>query len=192
MNQYCCAISGESNCKCLNPKGYVLSSTIDVKASFRKLFTDHAVYTVFVLHSLVDKVDASAFVTRLLANQHDIGAQLNLVTGTNMGDELANLLVSHIELAAKVITAAVKRDPELNITITDLFYNSDMVADYLTSLNPAALPNDVTRKMFHTHNQFVIDMTLKRIQKNYQDEQILYDAYYNEILEMSDAISAAL
>lgn len=192
MNQYVCAITGETHCKCLEPKGYGLLSQIDVKASFRKLFTDHAVYTAFVLKSLVDGVPASAFVDRLILNQHDIGNQLSLMLGNEIGNRATILLVEHINLAAEVITSKVHGDSNLDLNIQRLFANSDLVADFLSSLNPEKLPQEVVRSMFHTHNQYVINMTVQRFYKEYKNEQVLYDSYYNQILDMSDAIVNAL
>ncbi len=42
------------------------------------------------------------------------------------------------------------------------------------------------------HNQFVIDMTKARLANKFEEEIKLYDAYYNELLEMSDDIFHAL
>lgn len=50
----------------------------------------------------------------------------------------------------------------------------------------------MTRSMFHTHNQFIIDITMSRSSGNFRQEQQLYDSYYNEILKLADAITNAL
>jgi len=91
-----------------------------------------------------------------------------------------------------VIKAARNRDDDLNNKIDLLFINSDLVAETLTSLNSEVLPFDITQDMFHVHNQFVIDMTISRITMDFLKEQQLYDAYYNELLMLSDSIFNAL
>lgn len=188
-----CPTTGEVHCKCLTPKIRISSLKVDLKSALRKLFTDHGVYTAFVLKSIVDGIsDVPVFLDRLLLNQEDIGDQLKPIVGDAKGNLLTDVLTEHINLAGDVITAATKNDPTLNDKIKKLFENSDEVARVLTSLNPSKLPYPITQKMFHTHNQFVIDMTVARIKKNYEEEQRLYDAYYNELLEMSDAIYNAL
>lgn len=188
-----CSIIGESHCKCLNKRPNVSSLKVDLKGVIRKLFTDHAVYTAFVLKGIVDGTkDVPVFLARLLLNQKDIGDQLKPLIGDTAGNQLTLLLTNHIKLAGAIITGAVTSDPTLNNKIHDLFMNSDLVAHFLTSLNPNKLPYNITQVMFSNHNQFVLDMTFNRILGRYDQEQILYDAYYNEIIEMADALFHAL
>lgn len=190
---HCCGITGEVHCKCLYPREKISHIQVDLKSSLRKLFTDHGVYTAFVLKSIVDGgKDTQVFLKRLLGNQKDIGDQIALVAGAKNGAAVTALLTEHIKLAGDVITAAVKKDPTLTDKINKLFANGDQVAIGLHSLNPTGLPFETIREMFHIHNQFVIDMTINRIQGKYENEQQLYDSYYNEILAMSDSIAHAL
>jgi hypothetical protein len=167
---------------------------IDLKSTIRKLFTDHAVYTSFVLKSIVDHHDADTKVLlpRLLQNQKDIGEQLKPFIGSSKGNKLTKVLTEHIQLAGAVIKDATYNNPQLEQDIKKLFNNSDDVAMVLTSINPELLPYEDTQMMFIIHNEFVIDQTLARLSKDYQQEQKLYDAYYNEILLMSDLIADAL
>jgi len=134
----------------------------------------------------------SVFLNRLLMNQKDIGDQLKPIIGVEKGTRITEVLISHIKLAGDVIKAARNRDDDLNNKIDLLFINSDLVAETLTSLNSEVLPFDITQDMFHVHNQFVIDMTISRITMDFLKEQQLYDAYYNELLMLSDSIFNAL
>jgi hypothetical protein len=188
-----CGRTSEKHCKCLAPKDAIPAEKVNLKEAVRKLFTDHAVYTAFVMKSIVaGSGDLQVFVTRLLRNQKDIGDNLKPIIGEENGNRLTELLTEHIKLAAKVISNASKKDQNLQSSIDALFANSDEVAQFLTSLNPAKLPYAATQNMFHAHNQYVIDMTVSRLAGRYEDEQRLYDSYYNEILEMADDIYAAL
>lgn len=190
-----CARTGEQNCKCLPQRKLpdVHPLKVDLKSVMRKLFTDHAVYTAFVLKSIVSGLDdTSVFVPRLLQNQKEIGNGLKPIIGEEKGNTLTKLLTEHINLAAEVIKAGTKKDPSFQVKENKLFENSDRVAAFLTSLNPAKLPYSSTQHMFHTHNEFVVQMAVARIKKDYKSEQQLYDAYYNEMLEMSDMIYNAL
>lgn len=189
----CCPLTGETHCKCLYPRDKVTPLQVDFKSSLRKLFTDHAVYTVFVLKSIVDNgKDTKVFLDRLLVNQRDIGDQLKPIVGVNNGNAITQLLTEHIKLAGDVITAAVKRDPTLPEKIKKLFANGDTIALNLSALNPHTVSYEEQKEMWHRHNQFVIDMTIQRIKGNYLQEQQLYDSYYNEILAMSDSIAHGL
>lgn len=189
-----CGITGERNCKCLNhhvPK--ISDLQVNLKDVLRKEFTDHGVYTSFVLKSIVDGTkDTNVFLNRLLQNQKDIGDQLAPIVGEENGRLVTKVLTEHIKNAGAVITAAVKGDKTLNAKINKLYKNSDEVAAVLTSLNEYVLPYDFTQKSFHDHNKHVIDMTTARIKGNFLQEQKLYDDYYNELLLLSDAIYTAL
>lgn len=190
--QYC-SVTGERNCKCLYQKEKISALKVDLKSVLRKLFTDHGVYTAFVLKSIVDCTnDTQVFLNRLLINQKDIGDQLKPIVGESAGNKVTTVLTNHIKLAGDVITAATTGDKTLNNKIALLFNNSDQVAATLTSLNPDKLPYEITQEAFHIHNQFVIDMTLARLSGDFLQEQRLYDAYYNELLQMSDLIFDAL
>lgn len=194
MNKHC-PVTGEINCKCGKKQLKVPSLRVDLKSSLRKLFTDHAVYTKFVINSIVDNTnDLTVVLNRLLENQKDIGNQIRDIIGNESANELIRLLTIHIKLAGEVIKASKMKESHklLQSKVNILFENGDQIADLLNSLNEEKLPYETVRDMFHIHNQFIIDMTIERLHGNYLNEQRSYDAYYNEILEMSDAISNAL
>lgn len=187
-----CPVTGEANCKCAPTSQKVSPLKIDLKASLRKLFTDHAVYTAFVLKSIVDdKPDAYVFLSRLVQNQKDIGDQLKPLVGNKNGSAITVALTEHIRLAGETITSATRGEPLKN-KVAELYNQGDQIAKFLSSLNSAKLPLKEVTKMFRAHNKFVVDMTVARIKKEYHKEQVLYDAYYNEILMMSDAIFEAV
>lgn len=180
----CCAVTGETHCKCLYLREKVTADKVDCKALLRKLFTDHGVYTAFVLKSIVDHgKDTDAFLNRLLTNQKEIGEFVN-------SDALAAILTEHIKLAGAVITAFANNEPDLATKVNNFFLNADDIANVLISITK--LPFDVAQQMFYIHNQFIVDMTRARLSGHYDEEQRLYDAYYNEILAMSDAIFNAI
>lgn len=188
-----CPITGEVNCKCIKNRIHVNPLKVDLKAAMRKLFTDHAVYTKFTLNSVVDNTaDVDANTERILQNQVDIGQQLEPIIGRKNSKVLTELLQEHIKLAKTVIVDATNDDPNLNDDVERLFQNSDDVAAFLYQLNPEKLPYEVVRKMFREHNQHVIDMTLARLGNEFEKEVMLYDSYYNQMLEVSDAIFNAL
>ena len=195
-----CTITNEMHCKCLNKQelGNPVGD-IDMRAVLRKLFTDHAVFTSLVLKSIVDKAeDTGVLLERLLGNQKDIGDQVAPVIGVEKGAQLAQLLTEHIQLAGAVITAAASPADAMNTKdglmtkLRALLDQGNRVATFLTSLNPEKLPLNVTSEMFASHNRSVFEMTKARIEGDFNREISLYDAYYNEILALSDALVNAL
>jgi hypothetical protein len=188
-----CLRTGERSCKCLNPLEPHMAFDMDIRTTLRKLFSDHGVYTVFVLKSIVDKTpDTQVFLTRLLGNQKDIGDQLKPIVGDKVGNLVTKVLTEHIKLAGEVMKSAVNKDKMLDQKIQKLFANSDQVANVLHFLNSQQLPLEDMKDMFHEHNNYVIKMTVARIKKDYKEEQVLFDSYFNELLEMSDMIAHAL
>lgn len=166
---------------------------VDLKATMRKLWTDHGVYTKFVINSIVDgNGDTSALLPRLMANQEDIGNQLKPVVGDEASNRLVLALKEHIRLAGEVIKSARLGGRLLAINTDLLFTNSRDVSQAISNLNPDRLPLQFVLAMFDEHNQFVIDMTVARIRGEHKREFELYDAYYNELLEMSDMIVSSL
>ncbi len=188
-----CGVTGEVNCKCDHKSGHKTAMQVDLKATMRILWTAHAVYTKFVINGLVDgsgDVDVNA--ARVLQNQKDIGDQLKPIIGEGNGVELTRLLQTHIKLAKTVATDAVNNSSQLNNDINKFLNNGDEISEFLERLNPKKLPFDAVSEMFLHHNQQVIDMTTLRIKGQHKEEQRLYDAYFNHMMEMSDAITDAV
>lgn len=142
MDKYC-PITREVSCKCGKYQTKIPSWQVNLKLTLRKLFTDHAVYTKFVINGIIGIYpNVPAMTQRLLSNQIDIGDQLKPIIGDSRRKELTDLLTKHIILAADVITitSSNKAQQELQIAVNNLFENSDQVAAFLTSLNPEKLP----------------------------------------------------
>lgn len=175
-------------CKC-----NCIGCTCTINQLVRKLFTEHAVYTKFFIESaLYNLPDVDIITKRLLQNQIDIGQSIGKFVGSLQGDKLAKLLTDHILLAASAITASKTNDKTLDQKIKELFKNSKQVAKFLSNLNPSILPFNEILKMFNQHNQYVLDITTLNLQKNFKQEYITYDKYYEHMLMMADLITDAL
>jgi len=79
----------------------------ELRLAMRKLWEDHITYTRnYIISSLGDLPDADSIAERLMKNQDDIGNAVKPYYGSDAGDKLANLLRSHIKIAAEVVKAA--------------------------------------------------------------------------------------
>lgn len=165
-------------------------SECDLRVAFRKLWSEHAIYTKFFIISVLAGIpDADLLATRLLKNQDDIGDFLKPYIGENKGNQLAQALKSHILAAANVIVAV--RDGNqaaIDAAIITLFINSNQVATFISSLDPCKLPFNVIKAHFDQHNQFVIDMTIARKNGNFAEDIRLFDLYYAQILHFADLL----
>ena len=196
-----CPITGECHCKCGKDQEPISALQVDLTSTLRKLFTDHAVYTKFVINAIIDgTADIKALLPRLMQNQVDIGDQLKPIIG-NKSSVLIKLLQKHIELAGATVTEIAQDSTyfdsdvvsdSIQEAINNQLWNGNQVASFLSALNSEVLGKEMVESMFQQHNMFVVMMAMKRKEKDYVQELVLYDAYYNQILEMSDAISNAL
>lgn len=183
-----CLVTGETHCKCKhNP---CITYPVDMKETLRKLFTDHAVYTKFVINSVLDSnPDATDLLNRLMQNQNDIGDYVKPIIGGHNGNLLAELLRGHIGKAGEALAAVKSRNPQaISVAVNNLLNQGDSVALFLSNLNPVRLPYSTVAAEFRKHNQFVADLAVLHYQKNTLEEIKTYDAYYNHMLMFSDLV----
>ena len=189
-----CKITGTLKCRCGFDRPSLTVVENDLKTTLTKLFTDHAVYTVFVIRSMIDgDEDAAVQTERLLENQVEIGENLAPYVGEVNGKAITQLLTEHIKLAAGVVTAAKSGNANaVEEAKAKLFENSDQVAAAFTLATDGRLPLEVSQQMWRLHNELVVQMAVHRLSKEWKLEQEIYDVYYNEILAMIKAIYASL
>lgn len=190
---YCCCIDpccykGEDTCEI--KLGKERKSECELRVEFRKLWSEHAIYTKFYIISvLADIPDAQLLANRLLQNQVDIGNFLKQFIGKVRGNKVAELLQEHILAAAGAINAVKSGNQRaIESAVNKVFQNSRKVSKFLSSLNPEKLPFSVVLEHFNEHNQFVIDMTVARSQGEFAKDIKLFDLYYAQILEFADLL----
>jgi hypothetical protein len=173
-------------------KQYNIDST-QLKELFRKLFTDHAVYTKFYIESVLNNTpDTRAIANRLFKNQTEIGTYVGTIVGQEKGTRLAQALKNHIKAVANVVNIAHTGNGNLEGAKAKLFANGEDIAKLLNKLNPRYLQYQVVKIQFGRHNQYVLDMINDHIGKHYDHEIEMFDAYYNHMLMFSDMLYDAL
>lgn len=162
--------------------------------ALRKLFTDHAVYTKFVITDVLEDLkNTKPDLSRLLENQDEIGKFVGKIVGVSKGRALSSLLREHIQLAgACVITLHEGDTAALHTNIAHLFENSDRIGAFLHSLNPSKLPLKAVQKMFHQHNQYVLDIAIAQQKEQATKVVHLFDKYYDHMMMLSDTLESAL
>lgn len=194
MDDTRCKLVGEANCKCGFDRPFLTEVENDFRFTLTKLFTDHAVYTIFVIRGMIDKgKDVDVQTARLLQNQVEIGQNLAVYIGEKNGKALSGLLTEHIKFVAEMVKAAQSRVVlALKVAEADMYINSDEIATAISKATNGALPLKPSIQMWHLHNELVVKMVTLRLAGNYKLEQETYDVYYNEILAMVKAIYASL
>ena len=156
----------------------------------RKLWTDHVIWTrAYIVAAVGEQPDAQAAASRLMKNQEDIGAAVANYYGTAAGDRLTVLLKEHISIAVDIIKFA-KAGEKASQQQADAKWrrNGEEIADFLSKANPN-WPRAVLVQMMNTHLSTTTDEVVARLTKNWDADTRAFDAVYEHILAMSDALS---
>ena len=156
----------------------------------RKLWTDHTVWTRdYIVAAVDDRPDAQAAANRLMKNQEDIGAAVAVYYGQPAGQQLTSLLKQHIAIAVDLIKAAKAGDQAAQKQANDKWQqNAIDIATFLSKANPN-WPKDALVNMMKMHLSTTTDEVVARLKHDYEADVRAYDAVYNHILMMADALS---
>ena len=156
----------------------------------RKLWTDHTVWTRdYVVAAVDDRPDAQAAAKRLMKNQEDIGNAVAPYYGQAAGQQLTSLLKQHIAIAVDLIKAAKAGDQAAQKVANDKWHqNAVDIATFLSKANPH-WSSGVLVNMMKMHLATTTDEVVARLKHDWDADVRAYDAVYNHILMMADALS---
>ena len=166
------------------------SAAADLKTSMRKLWTDHTVWTRdYIIAAVDDKPDATAAANRLMKNQEDIGRAIAGYYGPAAGQQLTTLLKEHISIAVDLIKAAKAGNKTAQQQADDRWQkNAVDIATFLSKANPN-WPKATLVDMMKKHLSTTTAEVVARLMHDYEGDVRAYDAVYEHILMMSDALS---
>lgn len=161
-----------------------------LKQDMRKLWTDHTVWTRdYIIAAVSGAPDQQAAATRLLKNQEDIGAAVATYYGKAAGDQLTTLLKAHITTAVDVVKAAKAGDKAAFKTADDAWQKNAMdIAAFLSKANPN-WPKATLEDLMRMHLSTTTAEVQARLDKNWDADVKAWDAVYDHILKMSDALT---
>jgi hypothetical protein len=161
-----------------------------LKQDMRKLWTDHVVWTRdYIVAAVGDQPDAQAAANRLMKNQEDIGNAVATFYGAAAGQQLTTLLKQHISIAVDLIKAAKAGDKAAQQQADGKWQQNGVeIADFLSKANPN-WPRATLVDMMKKHLATTTDEVVARLTKNWDGDVRAYDAVYDHILHMSDALS---
>ena len=164
-----------------------------LKQDMRKLWTDHVVWTRdYIIAAVADQPDAQAAANRLMKNQEDIGAAVAKFYGPAAGTQLTTLLKEHISIAVDLIKAAKAGDKSGQQQADGKWQqNAVQIADFLSKANPN-WPRATLLDMMKMHLSTTTDEVVARLNKNWEGDVRAFDAVYDHILKMSDAIAEGI
>ncbi len=165
-------------------------SAVTLRQDMRKLWTDHTVWTRdYIIAAVGDQPDAPAAAKRLMRDQEDIGEAAANYYGKAAGDKLTSLLKEHISIAVDLIKAAKAGDKAVQQQADSRWQkNAVDIADFLSKANPN-WPKATLVDLMKTHLSTTTNEVVARLNKNWDEDVKAWDAVYNHILMMSDALS---
>lgn len=162
----------------------------DLRTTMRRLWTDHVVWTRdYIVAAVDDKPDAMAAANRLMKNQEDIGNAVGSYYGAAAGQQMTTLLKEHISIAVDLIKAAKAGNKTAQTQADERWQkNAVDIATFLSKANPN-WPKDTLVDMMKQHLSTTTAEVVARLTKDWAGDVRAYDAVYDHILMMSDALS---
>ena len=159
----------------------------------RKLWTDHVVWTRdYIIAAVGDQPDAQAAANRLMKNQEDIGNAVATFYGAPAGQQLTTLLKEHITIAVDLIKAA-KAGDKSRATAGRQPVAAERRADRgLPEQGQSQLAERDAVDMMKKHLSTTTDEVVARLNKDWDADVRAFDAVYEHILQMSDALSEGI
>ena len=166
------------------------SPALKLRQDMRKLWTDHVIWTRdYVIAAVDGSPSANAAAARLMKNQEDIGAAVGSIYGKAAGDQLTTLLKEHISIAVDIVKHAKAGDKAAQQTAnTKWQQNGDAIASFLAKANPN-WPRATLADMMAKHLTTTTDEVVARLTKNWDADVRAFDAVYNHMLMMADALT---
>jgi hypothetical protein len=169
------------------------SEVTALHAAMRTLWAQHMEWTWgTVVAFAADSPSLEATMNRLLQNQADIGAAVATYYGAAAGDQLADLLTTHIKEAVPVLTAAKAGDTKaLDKAVADWFANAQDIGDFLAKANPAWKKGEM-RQMMKEHITQTIAYASAVLGAKYEDAVKKYDEAEAHMTDMADMLSTGI
>jgi hypothetical protein len=172
---------------CITCRQFQLSNT------FRRLWTEHVVWTRFVIESIVFSLPDQPFTTqRLLRNPVDFANELQPFYGTQIAMQFGELLTEHLLIAAQLVTAAKAGDTaQVNVLREKWYANAEEIARFLGEINPF-WSVCVWRDLLFDHLQMTENEAVYMLTGQYEKSIEEFDAIQAEALEMADVMTRGI
>jgi len=161
-----------------------------LRQDMRKLWTDHVTWTRdYIIAATTKQPDATAALNRLMQNQVDIGNAVAKFYGAPAGQQLTTLLKDHIAIAGDIVKAAMAGDKAGQAAADTRWHqNATQIADFLSTANPN-WPRATLVDMMNTHLSTTSTELVARLTKDWEGDVKAFDAVYDHMLHMSDALA---
>jgi hypothetical protein len=171
-----------------------LEARIGLYSAMRNLWSEHMQWTYATVDAFFHNQEGlDEQLDRLLANQADIGAAIETFYGQAAGDQLTDLLTTHINQAVPVLTAAQAGDtPALETALADWYANAEDIADFVSAANPENWPQSATRPMLEGHIDTTVVYATDLLEGDYASAIEHFDEASHHMMMLADTLSAGI
>jgi hypothetical protein len=166
---------------------------VQLRVDLRHLWNEHAFWTEkFVVSAINGLEDQEPVLARLLKNQDDLGNAIKPFYGEAAGNQLAQLLRGHIQIAGKVVAAAKSgNQADLKKYNTEWFKNADDITNFLTAANPNYNKKELNQMMY-MHLKLITDGVLAKLNKDWNANITALDKNQEHLMHMSDFLAEGI
>lgn len=159
----------------------------------RLLWEQHVYWTRMAILSMVFGLPDSDFVTnRLLRNPKDFEAALRPFYGENIAAQFAELLTSHLTIAAELVQAAKAGDSTAAADAEKRWYaNANQIAAFLDSINPNWSEQE-WQKLLNDHLAMTKAEAVDILTQKYVDSINMFENIEQEALTMADIMTQGI
>lgn len=166
---------------------------VQLLGDMRKVWIDHTIWTrSYIVSAISNRPDQQAVLDRLLRNQQDIGNVIKPYYGEAAGNQLSELLRSHILIAGQIIDAAkANNQEELKTLNADWHKNADTIAKFLSDANPNWTFKEL-QDMLYTHLELITEIVLACIRGDWEADIAATDKNEIHMIELADLLTAGI
>lgn len=159
----------------------------------RLLWEQHVFWTRLVVLGIVFGLPDTEFsINRLLRNPEDFEAALAPLYGDDIAAEFAQLLTSHLTIAAELVQAMKAGDGAAAANAEKRWYaNADQIATFLSDINPYWTAQE-WRRMLYDHLAMTKTEATDLLTQKYADSDTIFDNIEREALEMADLMTQGI
>lgn len=175
-------------CQYVSPT-VISKSRLALNNHLRLLWEQHVVWTRLTIISMVfDLPDVDLVTGRLLRNPKDFEALLKPLYGDRIAARFADLLTSHLVIAAELVKAAKAGDTGAAADAEKRWYaNADEIAVFLGNINPYWSARQ-WQTMLHEHLALTKSEAVNMLTGKYAEGIAVFDQIEKQALEMADVM----
>ncbi len=166
---------------------------VQLSNTFRRLWTEHVLWTRFFIVSTAFDLPDLEFVTRrLLQNPVDFARVFLPLYGPQIAARFEQLFTEHLLIAAQLVNAAKAGDAqEVEIQRRRWYANAEDIARFLGAINPFWSECE-WRELLFDHLRMTEDEAVQILTGQYEQSIKEFDAIQAEALEMADVMTRGI